>query len=140
MATLYAGSASLSVKVRDLSSTGALVEGEGMPALGTAVSLRRGSLSVAGELVWRRNRQAGVRFSSSVDPAKWLPQRARDAAAYSLSKPGRLSALELTRLCVALESLAEDLASDHNIAERHIGKLPTLKIVTEALRKLAAER
>jgi hypothetical protein len=53
---------------------------------------------------------------------------------------GKLTALELTRLTVALESLAEDLAADPDVVKRHLAKLQTLDLVAQALRKLAAGR
>jgi hypothetical protein len=53
---------------------------------------------------------------------------------------GKLSALELTRLCVGLEKLSEDLASDAHVVQRHITKLQYLDLAAQALRKLAAER
>ena len=41
MATIYADTGSAPVKVRNLSSTGALIEGEVLPPLGATVRLRR---------------------------------------------------------------------------------------------------
>jgi hypothetical protein len=55
-------------------------------------------------------------------------------------KASKLDALELTRLRVALESLAKDLAADPDIVKRHMAKLQSLDITAQALGKLAAER
>lgn len=163
MATLYAGSGSSPVKVRDLSSTGALIEGGVIPAPGTNVRLCRGSLNIMGEVVWCRGERAGLRFESSLSVAEWLPggralapqQRvdeivqqvkasgaigSHSAGHFATLQSSTVSAAELTQLRVALESLAEDLAADRDIVKRHVPKLQTLDITAQALRKLAAER
>ena len=53
---------------------------------------------------------------------------------------GKLTALELTRLTMSLESLAEDLAADPGVIMRHMAKLQTLDLAAQALRKIAAGR
>ena len=162
-ATLSVGSDSFPVRVRDLSSEGALIEGAILPTSGTNVRLSRGSLNVTGEVVWCRGGRAGLRFVSSLSVAEWLPrgralaaqQRVDEivqqvkgsgtvtsisASRVAMFQSSTLSAVELTRLRVALESLAEDLAADPDIVKRHMAKLQTLDITAQALRKLAAGR
>ena len=162
-ATLSVGSDSFPVKLRDLSSEGALIEGVILPTSGTNVCLSRGSLNVVAEVVWCRAGRAGLRFESSVSVAEWLPQgralaaqqrvdqivqQVKASRTETLASPKHLptfqsrkvGALELTRLRVALETLAEDLAADPDIVKRHMTKLQTLDLVAQALTKLAAER
>lgn len=163
MATLYADSGSAPVKVRDLSSAGALIEGGLIPPPGTDVRLCRGSLNIMGEIVWCRGGRAGLKFNSSVSVSEWLPGRravasqqrvdeivqevkasetltSRSPSQDSKLQPGKITPAELTRLRVAIESLAEDLAADPDVVQRHIAKLQTLDIVAQALRKLVADR
>ena len=161
MATLYAASGSSPVKVRDLSSAGALIEAGVIPSPGTRVRLSRGSLNIMGEIVWCRGERAGLRFESSLSVAEWLPRertpqqrvdsifheaKASRAAlplpsdTQTTLTPSKLSAVDLTQLRVAIESLAEDLAADADVMERHRSKLQSLDIAAQALRKLAAER
>ena len=87
--------------------------------------------------------RAGLRFESNLSVAEWLPggramapqqrvdelvQQVRASGTVhtdpSASPPrfqsGKLTALELTRLTVALESLAEDLAADPEVVKRHL--------------------
>lgn len=73
VATLYCGQASNPVRVRNLSATGALVEGASLPPTGTAVILRRGALEAPGTAVWSRSGKAGLAFDGQVDVAAWLP-------------------------------------------------------------------
>lgn len=163
MAALYCGSGSSPVRVRDLTSSGALVEGSVIPPAGTEVSLCRGSLNVAGEVVWRHAGRAGLRFESRITIAEWLPKGGSIAPQQRVDEgiqqinasgtapplspryaaslhPARVDAVELTKLRVAIESLAEDLAGDALVVQRHMAKLQTLDLATQVLRKLALER
>ena len=73
VATLYCGRASNPVRVRNLSATGALVEGAALPPAGTAVILRRGALEAPGTAVWSEGGKAGLAFDGQVDVSAWLP-------------------------------------------------------------------
>ena len=72
MAALYVGSASLPVRVRNISAHGALLEGSNLPAEHRTVSLKRGSLATAGQVAWSNGQQCGVRFSGSIDVSEWV--------------------------------------------------------------------
>ena len=50
------------VKLRDLSTTGAMIEGPRIPPPGTDILLQRGSLEVFGTIVWAKDMQAGIAF------------------------------------------------------------------------------
>jgi hypothetical protein len=60
------------VRVRNISSRGAFIDGSGLPPEGASVELRRGSLSAAGEIAWRRNDQCGIRFDFNVNVEAWV--------------------------------------------------------------------
>jgi len=77
VAAMTSGSASGAVRIRNMSTAGALIEGEGMPAEGAGVAIHRGTLSASGQLVWRSERRAGIRFDSPVHVADWLPRGSR---------------------------------------------------------------
>ena len=72
IATCSAEDSTQPVKVRNLSVHGALLEGQGLPAEGATVSLRRGSLGVAGVVAWRDETHCGVRFNRPIDVEHWV--------------------------------------------------------------------
>ena len=65
-ATLLAAGVTLPVRIRNISPTGVLLDGAGLPPQGSVIHLRRGSLSVGGEIAWQRDGQCGVRFDAGV--------------------------------------------------------------------------
>ena len=50
------------VKLRNLSTEGALIEGDGLPIEGSEVLFRRNELSVSSRVAWVHGKQAGVAF------------------------------------------------------------------------------
>lgn len=75
VAALSFARASTPVRVRNLSATGALVEGASLPPAGTAVFLRRGEREAAGTIIWLEPGKAGLRFAGLVDVQAWLPAK-----------------------------------------------------------------
>jgi PilZ domain-containing protein len=71
-ATLGVDGAQLAVRVRNLSETGALVEGATLPSPDTRIRLLRNTLSVDGSVVWSSSGRAGLRFTSVIDPRAWI--------------------------------------------------------------------
>ena len=71
-ATLETRSGSISVKLRNLSALGALVEGENMPLEGTDVLFRRNELMEQGTIVWVDGKHAGVAFRQELAPEEVL--------------------------------------------------------------------
>ena len=64
-------------RLRDLSQSGARVEGTGLPAPNTAVTIERGAMVAPGRVMWREAGQCGVRFDEVLDLRAWLPARER---------------------------------------------------------------
>ena len=60
------------VRIRNLSETGAALEGEALPAPGTAIILRRLDLAVAGMVVWASGERCGVHFDSPTPVGEWV--------------------------------------------------------------------
>lgn len=160
IATISASSFSGPVKVRNLSPSGALIEGAALLAVKEPIHLRRGRLAVTGEVVWSRSGRAGLRFRSRLKVKDWLPTDFNRAAQQRVDEilqslradatgdaPPRinelpevhaLSASDLGDLAKAIDALAQDLASDQVVVSRHFTKLQTLDIAAQALRKLSA--
>ena len=118
VATLTGGGISDSVRVRNLSPTGAQVEGLALPGHGTLVVLRRGALEAAGTIVWAAKGRAGVAFSVPVAVADWLPTK--EARPLALTRLSPLAAIaDLERLSVELAAFGEALVRDPAVAASH---------------------
>ena len=72
MAVLCTGPNSCPIRIRNLSAHGALLEGSGIPREGSAIVLKRGSLSATGEVAWQSNRICGVRFHNELEVEEWV--------------------------------------------------------------------
>ena len=70
-AVLTAGQSSIPVRVRNLSPSGALIDGPDLPQSGR-VMLRRGHLSANGEIAWHGDGMCGLRFHDPIDVASWV--------------------------------------------------------------------
>ena len=62
-ASIEVSGIALPVKLRNLSSQGALVEGDDLPVEGSQILFRRKDLSVKGRIAWVHENQAGVAFN-----------------------------------------------------------------------------
>ena len=61
------------VTVRNLSTTGALIEINQPLSVGTEIELRRGSAVAAGAIVWTKANEVGIRFDHPIALKVWLP-------------------------------------------------------------------
>ena len=77
MAALVTGHTRETVKVRNMSASGALVEGSTLPHPGTPCLLNRGEIALEAEVVWMKFGKAGLRFAQRADVAQWLPSGRR---------------------------------------------------------------
>ena len=84
-------------KLRNLSKEGALVEGAGLPAIGTKVTFSKGELRAAGTIAWSAGSRAGIAFDEALDPEAVLRHvpTPRARAAFDHRRP-RLRGQELT--------------------------------------------
>jgi hypothetical protein len=155
---------SLPVKVRNMSVTGALVEGGALPEHGAKVQLVRGSLEVAARVAWCSHGRCGLRFSSLVCVRHWLapqanaaqqrvdetvrvlklgavpmPQRPPARPELSPHEPQSVQFGELLRSIMRLiEDLCDDLSSDTEVLIRHGDKLQNIDIAMQTI-ALAAD-
>jgi len=75
VATLYFNGASSPVRVRNMSATGALIEGASMPEIGATAILRRGALEAPATTAWSEVGKAGLAFDGPVEVSDWLPAK-----------------------------------------------------------------
>ena len=76
-AKIRAGAAEIDVRLRDLSQKGALVEGKGIPPLGSDIVFCRGSICVPARVAWASDGRAGLEFAYQVDETEVLVQLKR---------------------------------------------------------------
>ena len=59
-------SGSMDVIIRDLSPSGAQIQGSVLPAIGKLLILRKGELEVSGRIAWREANRAGISFEQPI--------------------------------------------------------------------------
>lgn len=160
-AALYCDGSSSPVKIRNISETGAMIEGAPFPSLGSLVQLVRGGLIVHALVAWATEDRCGLKFSGCVDVQQWRAgptngeqQRVDDivrlvkAGAVPLpvpylAQPAEPSCSEvdeaavicgdLKRAAALLASLGEALAGDPEIVGRHGSRLQNLDIAMQVI-------
>jgi hypothetical protein len=159
VATLSCAAGSTPVRVRNLSPSGALVEGSVLPLAGARMRLSRGNLHSAGEVVWSADGRAGLRFSGAISVADWMPgggasrsrQRADEvvfnarpnaSAGFNAPLPAAGApsvevAMELSVLADRLTRLCGQLADDPRVAAAFPEALLTIEATALRLERLA---
>lgn len=157
MAKLLAGGTSCTVKVRNMSAGGALVEGASLPTSGTPCILVRGDTSLEAHIIWLGAGKAGLNFVGAANVDDWLPnarkaqQEVDNAVAQAKAELAHtprtqppaplpstaISSADVIRTANALELLANDLAEEPAVIGRFMTRLQTLDISIQTLRKLA---
>ncbi len=162
-AVLYSGGGTFPVRLRNISSDGGLVQGDALPAQGSAVTLSRGVLSVAGRIRWTSQRKAGLKFDRPVEVAQWLLScaepghqrrvdelvavvRAEIARDIQSSPPGEVASvnvaagvdIELLEIRALLLEVSAALGEDAEALFRHTDLIQRLDIAAERLSRLIA--
>jgi hypothetical protein len=158
MAKLAAGGSVCTVKVRNISSGGALVEGAALPPPGTPCRLIRGDISLEAQIVWLQASRVGLQFHGRAKVADWLPSGqstqtdvdravAQTKAELTHAPIARsatplistaLTAADVAKVADTLEILGDELADDPAVVAGYMAKLQAFDISVQTLRKLAA--
>jgi len=162
VAALYCDRGSSPVRIRNMSRSGALIESAVIPPEQSPVRLSRGSLAVVGQIVWRKDNRAGIRFDAAVEVGNWLPggghstaQQRVDEIVHSCrtthsnqpepataapTAPPALAELagQLVEIKHALNAMGEVLAEDMAVAMAHSTELQTIDISVQKLERIAA--
>jgi hypothetical protein len=153
---------SVPVKVRNMSVTGALVEGAILPEQCAEVELVRGSLVVSATVAWCSHGRGGLRFSSLVCVRDWLAPQANGAQQRidetvrvlklgAVPMPHRSGSQvettsgprsvelgeDLLSVMRLVETLCDDLSSDDEIVIRHGEKLQNIDIALQTIAVVA---
>lgn len=151
-ATLHFADGCCSIKLRNISPTGAQVEAENLPRRGTVVEVRRGGIGIIGTVMWRQGGRAGVAFHTLVDVDNWMPrpnsQQAVDhsfqvfkqvpaAAPAAPTHNSAISADDIEVVARLLDDLGDTLGGDAGVLFQYAAKLQALDVAAQMLRKLA---
>jgi hypothetical protein len=93
-ATAEVGGRSVAVRIRNLSETGAMVEGAGLPDAGVALVLMRGDLQVAATVAWAAGARRGVRFAGPTPVSEWTGGKPRAIDCTGLRDQRRVDAIQ----------------------------------------------
>jgi len=141
-AALEANSNVHAVRIRNLSKSGALVEGVDLPHAGAYILLRRGRLQIEGDLAWENAGHAGLNFRSPIKIADWIRrighegQQGIDRIVQTIKTSNEPSAADLHPL--RKKSIVEISAELEAICERLAGLPPRSIEFDEELLKLDA--
>jgi len=105
--------ADTSVVLRNLSATGALIEGAKLPAVDAPTTFKRKDLEVTGRIAWVHGRFAGLAFDRELEPAELLRQ---------VPKPKQRFEQQYRRPGLTCEPLS---ASDRQMLEMWATSAPT---------------
>lgn len=157
-ATLHSGDSACPVKIRNLSATGAQVEGVSPPDVGCVMTLVRGRLSVRGHVCWSTQHRCGLHFSARVSVRDWMAnpvnaEQQRVDHAIAMVKAGAVPigpaayhewaaadglVADLNGVSKLLEMLSNALADDPAVVTGHGIALQNLDIALQTLTALAA--
>jgi hypothetical protein len=93
-ATAEVGGRSLPVRIRNLSETGAMVEGAGLPEAGMPLVLMRGDLQVAATVAWAAGGRRGVRFAGPTPVNEWTGGKPKPLDCTGLRDQRRVDAIQ----------------------------------------------
>lgn len=71
-ATIESGDLKVPVRIRNLSETGAMIDGAALPEIGATLILRRLEIEIGATTVWRMAGRAGIRFDGTASVDEWV--------------------------------------------------------------------
>jgi hypothetical protein len=87
-ATVEAGGLKAPVRIRNLSETGAMLEGTALPHISTALVLRRSDIEIGATVVWRNAGRCGVEFDGVASVEEWIAGRRLPEFSYGHGQAG----------------------------------------------------
>ena len=93
-ATVEAAGLVIPVRIRNLSETGALIEGAGLPEAGRPLLLKRGELQVPATVAWAAGGKRGVKFDGPTPVNDWTGGKPKPLDGTGLRDQGRVDAIQ----------------------------------------------
>lgn len=84
----------LPVRIRNLSETGAMIDGAGLPEAGMPLILKRGDLQVAATIAWAAGGRRGVRFGGPTPVNEWTGGKPKPIDCTGLRDQRRVDAIQ----------------------------------------------
>ena len=147
---LVVGGATLPVRVRNLSTRGALLDGASLPATGARVRLLRGDLNADGEMAWQTEGHAGLRFLGEIDVERWVrrvahPGQQRVDIAVAALRADEIAPLDvrgahgpsLAQISAELDGICERLADSPGMTTHVAEELLRLDALARQLHQLS---
>lgn len=109
------GGKRIPVRIRDISATGARVDGENLPEPGAAIEIIRADKILVGKTIWNNRKRCGVQFNTEIDLAQWTPTNSSqnqinvDKAIASIRGAEKTRASEAESSHVADTRIAEEI-------------------------------
>lgn len=131
-AIIIADSSSAAVRVRNISARGALVDGGSLPVTSSAITLRRGPLSVQAQIAWRERDQCGLRFDDEINIEAWV-RRIEHAGQQNVDRmirilrSGEKQSLEMNLPPVTPDTL-EAVGYDLSASCERLSKMPEMSV------------
>lgn len=157
-ATLQYGGISQPVRIRNLSTTGALIEAASLPMVGMSVLLQRGTQAVHATMRWCESDRGGLLFAEPIALPRWIPGAidlpaeptpVAEPVATVPDAPGairparagsdlnRRIAEEVAFVSRRIDAIGERLAGEVLIVGRHALSLQELDLSSQTLTALA---
>jgi hypothetical protein len=154
------------VRIRNISETGAMIDGAAFPPIGTTLILRRLDMSVRATVIWHMAGRCGIHFEGLVSVPDWvggaagaMPGQMRAEAIQAAPRTGALPPVvaarpspagpksdiaderladELAYVRRVLDGVADELAGDPVVLQRYMRSLQNLDIAGQIIEQLAA--
>ncbi len=93
-ATVRTGGRALPVRIRNLSETGALLEGNGLPDMGGRLILERAEVQLGATIAWASGNRRGIRFDGPIAVNEWTGGKPRPLDCTGLRDQRRVDAIQ----------------------------------------------
>jgi hypothetical protein len=138
----------LNVRIRNMSVSGALLEGSVLPEVGSRVLVNRGENSAQADIVWASSGRCGVRFVDLIDVANWTGLKISSTAsalpASLRSAEDNIDELlpyrvgeELAYVQRMIDKLGDELAGHPFVVQRFTKGLQAFDLASQLLGQLA---